>query len=32
MKQLVCHLSSAQAVQYLTFLNRIALERAKFVS
>ena len=25
-------LSSAQAVQYLTFLKRIALERGKFVS
>ena len=30
MQYLACHLSLAQLVQYLTFSNRIALERAKF--
>ena len=30
MQYLACHLSLTQMVQDLTFLNRIALERAKF--
>ena len=30
MQYLACHLSLAQMVQYLTFSNRIALERVRF--